>query len=649
MCGIAGLVDLRRVGNADALTARARAMGDALAHRGPDSDGIHVEAECGLAFAHRRLAIVDLTPSGAQPMTSADGRFVICYNGEVYNAEDLRKEADLAGVVWRGHSDTEVILELAARRGFEAVVPLLNGMFAIAMWDRMARVLHLVRDRIGIKPLFFRADDKSLIFGSELKALFAAQDAPFQINPASVASFLRYSYVPAPHSIFRGVSKLMPGQIASFSLASGGLSQPRLSTYWDLTSVAHAGVAAPLDISDEEAVAQLTALLQDAVARQMMGDVPLGAFLSGGVDSSTVVALMVAAKQGPVRTYSIGFGERGFDESVHAAAVARHLGTRHTELTARAQDALDLVPQLSQFYDEPFGDSSQIPTQLVSKLTRAHVTVALSGDGGDELFGGYNRYRLAEMLAARLSSVPVAMRRAMSATIGVVPVPLMNAVGDWLPPAWRVPQAGDKARKLADVLPLDEEGIYRHLVSQNPQPGRLMPGVAEHAGLAWGGPQVGPLPSLLDKMQYLDTVTYLPDDILQKVDRASMSVALEARPPLLDHRVVEFAWRLPRRFKIRNGETKWVLRRVLDQFVPRRLIERPKMGFGIPLGDWLRGPLRDWAEDLLDPRHLSGHLLDPMAVQALWQEHLTHRNRAYALWNILMFEAWHRHWRAKVA
>lgn len=649
MCGIAGVLDRRLVGRLPELERRAKAMGDALAHRGPDSDGIHIEAANGLAFAHRRLAIVDLTPSGAQPMISADGRFVICYNGEVYNAEDLRKEPDLAGVAWRGHSDTEVILELTARRGFEAVLPQLNGMFAIAMWDRKMRVLHLARDRLGIKPLFYRADPNALAFGSELKALFACDDERFAVDPASVASFLRYSYVPAPHSIFRGVSKLMPGQIASIEFSGSGLSAPRLATYWDLTRVAHAGIDAPLELTDGEAVQRLSALLQDAVARQMMGDVPLGAFLSGGVDSSTVVALMVAAKQGPVRTFSIGFDERGFDESEHAAAVARHLGTAHTELTARAQDALDLVPQLSQFYDEPFADSSQIPTQLVSKLTRAHVTVALSGDGGDELFGGYNRYRLAEMLAARLSAVPAMVRKAASATIGAVPVPFMNAVGDALPQAWRVPQAGDKARKLADVLPLDEAGIYRHLVSQNPRPERLMPGVVEHAGLAWDGPEVAPLPTLLDKMQYLDTVTYLPDDILQKVDRASMSVALEARPPLLDHRVVEFAWRLPRRFKIRNGETKWILRRVLDQFVPRGLIERPKMGFGVPLGDWLRGPLRDWAEDLLDPRHLSGHLLDPMAVQALWREHLTHRNRAYGLWNILMFEAWHRHWRAKLA
>lgn len=649
MCGIAGVLDRGLVGQAQELARRAKAMGDALAHRGPDSDGMHVEADSGLGFAHRRLAIVDLTPSGAQPMVSADGRYVICYNGEVYNAEDLRKEPDLANVAWRGHSDTEVILELAARRGFEATVPQLNGMFAIALWDRKMRVLHLARDRLGIKPLFYRANARSLAFGSELKAFFAAQDAPFEIDPASIASFLRYSYVPAPHSIFRGVAKLMPGQIASFAVASDGLSPPRRSIYWDLTSVAHAGVAAPLEISDQDAVAQLTSLLQDAVARQMMGDVPLGAFLSGGVDSSTVVALMVAARQGPVRTYSIGFDERGFDESVHAAAVARHLGSQHTELTARARDALDLVPQLSQFYDEPFADSSQIPTQLVSKLTRAHVTVALSGDGGDELFGGYNRYRLAEMLAARLSSLPYAMRKAASATIGAMPVPLMNAVGDLLPTAWRVPLAGDKARKLADVLPLDEEGIYMHLVSQNPEPGRLMPGVAEHGRLAWNGAQVAPLPSLLDKMQYLDTLTYLPDDILQKVDRASMSVALEARPPLLDHRVVEFAWRLPRRFKIRDGETKWILRRVLDQFVPRSLIDRPKMGFGIPLGDWLRGPLRDWAEGLLDPRRMSGHLLDPAAVRALWQEHLTHRNRAYALWNVLMFEAWHQKWRSRIA
>ncbi len=646
MCGIAGLLDRRFVDRADDLQRMASAMGASLAHRGPDGEGTFIDPACGLAFSHRRLAIVDLTATGAQPMTSACGRFVICYNGEVYNAEELRASPDLVNVRWRGHSDTEVILELAARRGFDEAVATLNGMFAIAFWDRRDRVLHLARDRLGIKPLFYRLGPEGICFGSELKALIAADKQHLEIDPASVASFLRFSYVPAPHTIFRDVHKLRPSEIARISFAGLGSTAVERHLYWDLAEVARNGAASPLDLSDAEAEAQLSHLLADAVKRQMMGDVPLGAFLSGGIDSSTVAALMVAARQGPVRTFSIGFDELGYDESPYAAAVARHLGTDHTELKARPADALALVPQLADFYDEPFADSSQIPTMLVSKLTRAHVTVALSGDGGDELFGGYNRYLLAEQLVGKLRALPVPLRKGAAAALRSLPVPLVNEIGAVMPGWMRFAQAGDKARKLADVLPLDEDGIYRRLVSQNPDAARLTPSVREHADIAWNSPQVQALPTLLEKMQYLDTATYLPDDILQKVDRASMAVSLEARPPLLDHRVVEFAWRLPRRFKIRDGETKWLLRRVLDRHVPRTLIDRPKMGFGIPLAEWLRGPLREWADDLLAPAHLSTPLLDAKAVQNLWKEHLGPRNHAYALWNILMLEAWQRRWRS---
>ncbi|RTL71726.1 MAG: asparagine synthase (glutamine-hydrolyzing) [Hyphomicrobiales bacterium] len=644
MCGIAGFLDGRLADRGPELERRAKAMGDALAHRGPDGAGIWVDAASGLAFAHRRLAIIDLTPTGAQPMVSADGRYVICYNGEVYNAAELRHEPDLAGHPWRGHSDTEVILELVARRGFEATIRELNGMFAIALWDRKLRTLHLARDRVGIKPLFYKTSDVGCAFGSELKALLALPEPRPDIDPASVASFIRYAYVPAPHTIFKGVRKLLPGEMASIRFDGSGTARVEKSRYWNVADVARDGIGAQFEMSDAQAVDALTALLKDAVARQMMGDVPLGAFLSGGIDSSTVVALMVAAGQGPVRTFSIGFDEPGFDESPYAAAVARHLGTDHTELTARPADALALVPTLADHFDEPFADSSQIPTLLVSKLTRAHVTVALSGDGGDELFAGYNRYRLAEQLVGKLAAVPAPLRRGASALLQALPAALVNDIGNALPSAIRVPQVGDKAHKLASVLPLDGEGIYRRLVSQNVDPDVLAPTAPEHAGLDWRGLGANSLPTLLDKMQLADTTTYLPDDILQKVDRASMAVSLEARPPLLDHRVVEFAWRLPRHFKVRNGETKWILRRVLDQFVPRALIDRPKMGFGIPLGEWLRGPLRDWSEDLLDPRTLGGGFLDAQAVRTRWREHLGPRNHAYGLWNILMFEAWRRRW-----
>lgn len=647
MCGIAGILDRRFTNEAAELERRARTMGRTLAHRGPDGEGIHIEVAHGLAFTHRRLAIVDLSPAGAQPMVSADGRYIICYNGEIYNAEDLRREPDLASVAWRGHSDTEVILELVARRGLEATVPHLNGMFAIALWDRKNAALHLARDHLGIKPLFYEAGLQGIAFGSELKALFATGDRPRVIDTSAVASFLRLAYVPAPYTIFQNVLKLMPGTLARITLPPSGPPQVATRSYWSLADVARRGIETPLDVSDQEAVSQLTKLLLDAVSRQMMGDVPLGAFLSGGIDSSTVAAMMVAAGKGPVRTYSIGFDEAGFDEAPFAAAVARHLGTAHEELRARPQDALDLVPRLAEFYDEPFADSSQIPTMLLSKLTRQHVTVALSGDGGDELFAGYNRYRVAEQFAARIEKLPMIARKAASAALRSIPSSAYDRVALSLPASLRVPLAGDKAHKVASVLSLDAQRFYERLVSQIANPETIAPRLRAYPLANWDSPEITALPTLLDKMQYLDTSTYLPDDILQKVDRASMSVALEARPPLLDLRVVEFAWRLPRRMKIRNGETKWILRKVLEQFVPRPLIERPKVGFGIPLAEWLRGPLRGWANDLLDEARRSNDLLDGDAVTKLWQDHLGNKNNAYGLWNILMFEQWRRTWARK--
>jgi len=643
MCGIAGLFDPALADARQALEAEARAMADAIAHRGPDGAGVWSDPGAGLALAHRRLAIIDLTPAGAQPMLSADGRWAISYNGEVYNAAEMRRAPELWGIAWRGTSDTEVILESIARRGLDRTLADMNGMFALALWDREERMLHLVRDRLGIKPLFYRAAGGAVRFASELKSFFAGSER-FDIDQASVTSFLRFGYVPAPFSILRGVSKLMPGEIVSFD-ARGRKTQRR---YWSMRDVAAGGLAQPLDLSDHEAETQLHELLADAVSRQMMSDVPLGAFLSGGVDSSVVSALMVAAGQGPVRTFSIGFPDFGFDESAHAAAVARHLGTTHTELVISGQDALDVVPQLAQMYDEPFADSSQIPTHLVSKLTRAHVTVALSGDGGDELFGGYNRYLLAQRLWRRLSVVPAGLRRTAACAIRALPHGLFDAVARVAPNGMLPAQFADKAKKFADVLPLDADGIYLRLVSQYADPAELTAGLAEHP-LPFGPGRDLDGADLLRQMQLRDTTSYLPDDILQKVDRASMAVALEARPPLLDHRVVEFAWRLPERFHIRNGETKWLLRRVLDRHVPRHLIERPKMGFGVPLADWLRGPLRGWADDLLDEGKLAASFLDVARVRALWNEHLSgRRNWAYALWNILMFESWRRRWSANL-
>ena len=641
MCGIAGLIDPELVGRREALEARARSMSDAIAHRGPDGSGVWSEPDCGLALAHRRLSIIDLTPTGAQPMVSADGRWVISYNGEIYNAASIAAAPELSGYVFRGTSDTEIALESIARRGLDRTLSELNGMFAIALWDRQERRLHLIRDRLGIKPLFFSSRERGLWFASELKSLVAA-GLDLQIDPRSVASFLRFGYVPTPFSIFGGVTKVRPGEIVS--IGSDGKAHHR--QYWTLSDVAAAGLADPFRGSDADAEAELHALLADAVSGQMISDVPLGAFLSGGIDSSAVVALMVAARRGPVRTFSIGFPDIGFDESQYARAVANHLGTEHEELTVTAAEALGVVPQLADMYDEPFADSSQIPTHLISRLTRARVTVALSGDGGDELFAGYNRYALGHGLQGAVMGLPAGLRRAASAALRAFPGGAVDAIARMVPAGWLPPQPSDKLMKLADVLPLDREAIYLRLISQCPDPAALTNGPPEHAvGLKWREDAGREL--FLERMQLFDTATYLPDDILQKVDRASMAVALEVRPPLLDHRVVEFAWRLPRNMRIRGGESKWLLRRILDRHVPRQLVDRPKMGFGIPLASWLRGPLRPWAEDLLDPQTLGGGFLDVSAVRKLWAEHVGGgRNWAYALWTVLMFEAWRRRWAA---
>ena len=632
MCGIYGVLRLDgALAPADAL----RRMGELTVHRGPDDEGIHADGPAAIGM--RRLSIIDVA-GGHQPLSNEDGTLWLVANGEIYNYRELRRDLLAAGHRFKTDSDCETLLHLYETYG-DAFVDRLNGMYAFALWDAPRCRLVLGRDRLGIKPLFYAASEHGVWFGSELKAL-AAAGLVFDIDPASVASFLRFGYVPTPFSIFRGVQKLRPGEIVSID-ARGDIVRRQ---YWSLSHIANAGLANSWAGPDADAELALHDLLSDAVSAQMMSDVPLGAFLSGGIDSSTVVALMVAAGKGPVRTFSIGFPDFGYDESIYAKAVADHLGTVHEELTVTAADALHVVPQLADMYDEPFADSSQIPTHAISKLTRARVTVALSGDGGDELFGGYNRYSLVEGPLARLTRLPLSLRRGAAAILSAVPPSMADVLAGMAPKRLRPTQPADKLKKLAEVMLLEGDAVYLRLVSQCPDPASLTHGLAEHPiSLQWDG-QTGHH-NALERMQLFDTATYLPDDILQKVDRASMAVSLEVRPPLLDHRVVEFAWRLPKRLRVRDGEAKWLLRRVLDRYVPRELVERPKMGFGVPLASWLRGPLRDWAEDLLDPQRLRGGLLDAGAVQQLWSEHIGGgRNWAYALWTILMFEAWRRRW-----
>ena len=642
MCGIAGLIDRQaRLGEAD-LAVRVSAMTDALAHRGPDGDGVWTDAAAGIGLGHRRLAIIDLSPLGAQPMESADGRYVATYNGEIYNFAELRAELESAGVAFRGHSDTEVVLEGFARWGIEATIARCQGMFAWAVWDRRTRVLRLIRDRMGVKPLYYAQNGVRLLFASELKALRAVDDWRPTLDHAALSAYARLGYVPAPRTIYREVRKLPAGHILEW--AEG--AEPRIYAYWDARAVAAAGRAEWSKPRDEaETLARLETLLEDCVAKRLVSDVPLGAFLSGGIDSSLVVALM--RKRGPAKTFTIGFDEKGYDEAAHAKAIAAHLGTDHTELYVSPAHALGVVPKLADMYDEPFADSSQIPTFLVSEMTRQHVTVALSGDGGDEFFAGYNRYIWAERLWGTLARVPAPLRRLGAAIAARTPGGLAEAAARLLPERHRPARPHEKFAKLAEILRLDGiDAVYHRLVSQWPDPEAIVPGGGAPEGPHFDPTLAAEQPEPVARMQAIDALTYLPDDILVKVDRATMAVGLEGREPLLDHRLYEFAWSLPPEFKLRGGVGKWPLRQILARHVPRELFERPKMGFGVPINPWLRGPLRDWAEELLDERAMKADgLLAPAPIRAAWTQHLSGaRDNHYPLWTVLMFQAWRRRW-----
>lgn len=647
MCGLTGYL-----GNCAAPTAAEvlTRMGNAIAHRGPDDEGMWFDTHSGVGFAHRRLSIVDLSATGHQPMVSGSSRYVVIFNGEIYNHLTLRKTLEAAAVApaWRGHSDTETLLAAIESWGVEESLRRCVGMFAMALWDRAKRCLHLVRDRMGEKPLYYGWAGTTLVFGSELKALRAHPAWQGEIDRDALTLLFRHNYIPAPHSIYKNVLKLPPATCVTISLDD--VQQHRLpvpKAYWSVTTAAERGRAAPFKGSDAETLEELERLSADAISLQQIADVPLGAFLSGGVDSSAVVALMQAQSPRPIRTFTIGFSEAGYNEAEYARAVAGHLGTEHTELYVSPESAQAVIPRLPTVYDEPFSDSSQIPTFLVSQMARQHVTVSLSGDGGDELFGGYNRYLFGRDLRQRLYWLPLGVRRALAASVTalsprVLDV-LLRPLGRIIPQL-NVSQPSDKAYKAMEVLALDREtDLYRRLVSHWDDP----------ASLVIGGHEP---PTVLDEMlrhreagksfeQWMmttDLQTYLPDDILTKVDRAAMAVGLETRVPFLDHRLVEFSLSLPLHMKIRDGQGKWLLRQMLYKYVPKAMIERPKMGFGVPIDLWLRGPLRAWAEALLDESRLRREgFLNPGPVRQKWAEHLTgKRNWQYYLWDVLMFQAW---------
>lgn len=638
MCGIAGFVNHKQRFGPDELGVIASRMAHRLRHRGPDDQGVWVDAASGVALGHTRLAIIDLSPAGAQPMVSACGRFVLSYNGEIYNAPELRAELEQAGHTFRGHSDTEVMVEGFAAWGVRATVERAAGMFAFAAWDRSTRTLTLARDRLGIKPLYWGRLADALVFASELKALSAFPGWEGEIDRDALAAFLRYGYVPMPMSIYRGLNKLAPGML----LESGLDGHVRTTPYWSLSDVAARGQGDPLDVSDEAAQEAVESLLSDTVRRHMVADVPLGVFLSGGVDSSTVAALMQANSMQPVRTFSIGFREKGYDEAADAKRIAAHLGTEHTEFYVTPSEARAVIPRLHHIYDEPFADSSQVPTYLVSEMTRRHVTVALSGDGGDEVFAGYNRYGQGLALAKASRHLPRAIRSGLAAAITSVPPGVWDRLFLTLPERMRPRLAGEKIHKLAAVLPKDRVGFYASLVAQCDDADALVLGTGNGQMRLDDTMQPERFADEVSWLQYLDTLHYLPDDILTKVDRASMAVSLEVRVPFLDHRLVELSWRLPLKFKQRSGTGKWLLRQIAYKYVPRDLLQRPKMGFGVPIDEWLRGPLKEWAGDLLSPASLGrAGLLDPVLIATKWHEHQAgRRNWQHALWNVLMLEAW---------
>lgn len=643
MCGFTGFLNANDGVERASAQFWLRNMAEAVTQRGPDGDGYWIDESAGIGLAHRRLAIVDLSPAGAQPMVSVSGRYIIAFNGEIYNHARLRDALQLEGLLtgsWRGHSDTETLLAGFESWGIEATLKRASGMFALALWDRQSRVLTLARDRLGEKPLYYgwqrHGTHAAFLFGSELSALRQHPSFSAEISRDALALYMRHNSIGGDRSIYDGIFKLAPGHLLSISRAA---PEPVVKSWWSGSSVVEWGMANPFTGSPDDAVDTLERLLGDAIGQQMMADVPLGAFLSGGIDSSTVVALMQVQSSKPVRTFSIGFNENGYNEALHAKAVAQHLGTDHTELYVTPEEALAVIPKLPTLYSEPFADSSQIPTFLVSQLARQHVTVSLSGDAGDELFCGYTRYQMTAGIWGKVSRLPRPSRRLAAGFITAVPPYAWDKLGGLL----SMSRLGDKLHKGAALLgSRSVADLYLGMVSHWTDPTSVVLGSSEPATILTGAaPDLQGLGDV-ERMMALDMLSYLPDDILVKVDRAAMGVSLETRVPMLDHRVVEFAWSLPLAYKMRDGVTKWPLRQVLYRHVPRELIERPKMGFGVPMDHWLRGPLREWAETLLaEPRLRSEGFFNPAPIRQKWVEHLSgRRNWQYHLWNVLMFQAW---------
>lgn len=645
MCGLAGYFNYQGLdSNAEAICL---AMTSKLIHRGPDDAGIWLNLEHGIALGHRRLSIQDLSSCGHQPMESSSGRYIIVYNGEIYNFRKIQKELVNRGHEFHGHSDTEVLLAAVEQWGIAEALTRFTGMFALALWDRKNRMLSIARDRVGEKPLYYGWQGKSFLFASELKALRVHPDWQNMINRNALALFMRHNYIAAPNSIYQNIYKLTPGTILHlpYSIRPGELPSP--VPYWKMKDVAEYGNKNPIDLSDDEAINRLDKLLRESICNQMISDVPLGAFLSGGYDSSAVVALMQSESDQKIKTFSIGFHEEAYNEADHAEKVASHLGTEHTELYVTAGQAMDVIPRLPYLYDEPFSDPSQIPTFLVSEMTKQHVTVALSGDGGDELFAGYERYFLANTLWNKIGRIPYPLRSLLATGVkGISPAFLSYSL-QWLSPQLSSfggqGTLGDKFHKGADLLMFREfEELYLRLISQWKDPANLVLGAKEPLTPLTDSSQWAELADNMQRMQYLDAVSYLPDDILVKVDRAAMGVSLETRVPFLDHRVIEYAWSLPQHLKVRDGKGKWILRKLLDKYVPNTIMDRPKMGFGVPFDIWLRGPLRDWAEALLNEHRLREEgFLNPDPIRKKLAEHMSgDRNWQYHLWDVLMFESW---------